>query len=150
VVKRGSGGERLTSVPLPVLIFSLLAPAFGPYTVRYDVHRFLDCNAAALYAAAHPTVGRYESRVAARFEHAWVAPVAPGSFRAQAHIKYALENSQLKLPQWSWSRMTAAQRRAYADFVANLKDHELGHRAIAQAAARERVGSITVLARSTG
>lgn len=130
------------------LIVALLAVASQPYAVRYDVHRFADCNAAALYAAANPTIGRYEYRLAAHLVSAQITSVAPGSFRGQARIAYGLADSQLLLPRWSWPGRTAAHRSAYDDFVAKLTAHEFGHRAIAERAAQNRAGSITVLVRS--
>jgi hypothetical protein len=131
-----------------VLIIACLAATSQPNATRYDVHHFTDCNAASLYAAAHPTVARYAYRVGAHLLRARIAPVRSGGYRAQAQIAFDLEDSQLRLPQWSWPGRSAAQRRAYDVFFVSLRAHELGHRAIAQSATQGHTLALTVVARS--
>jgi len=132
------------------LTFWLLAAAAQTYAVHYDVHRFANCPAASLYALANPVVGRYQYRLAGHLVDARVERIGQSSFRGEAAVRFFFEprDSALVLPSWSWPAMTDLERRAFNDFIARLRVHELGHRTIAERAVQNRSGSITVLAKS--
>ena len=123
--------------------------ATGPhfYRVRWERQRFPDCNGALLYAAEHPTVGSYQYRLRGRLATATVTRVAGLGFRGAARIAYSLDpaSTVMVLPRWSWRNMTQEQYRALADFVTELRNHELGHRDIAERALA-RSSSVAVIA----
>ena len=123
------------------------APQFA---VRYESARFRDCSAAAAFAVTHPTVGRYEYQITAHFEHATVTHSPALGYRGTARIYYALRSRStvMVLPRWSWPNMTSGQRGAFAQFLAALRNHELGHAEIAQRGIAGRESSITVVAAS--
>ena len=131
---------------MPVLILTLAAS--GPETTRYDVRHFSDCRTASIYAASHPTVGRYLYHVTAKLMGARTASAGNGRFQGRGTAVLALGASQLQLPRWTWPQSSAAQRAAYDSFAAALRVHEVGHRTIARAAIQNQVLALTVLARS--
>ena len=129
------------------LLIACLAAAPREYAVRWQPQRFADCNAAYLYAADHPTVGRYTYRLSAQFVHTTIAR-APGlGYRGTAHIRYALvpRDSAMELPLWSWPNVTGEQRKRLRAFVWALTNHELGHKEIAERALRDRGSTLTVV-----
>ncbi len=136
-----------------VLLGFLLLGAISPqFAVRYEPARFRDCNAAAAYVVTHPTVGRYDYQITARFEHATVThtpALAPGySGNAQIHFALTPRSTVMVLPRWSWPNMTRAQREVLAEFLDALRNHELGHAEIAQRGIAGRESNITVVASS--
>lgn len=94
-------------------------------------------------------MGRYQYRLRARLQHGMIAAVRGLGYRASGRVRYSFDPaiSVMELPRWTWPGMTAAQRSALLDFVAALRNHEEGHRDIAQRALR-RTSEISVFAPS--
>lgn len=134
------------------LFFALLllaATVRDPYRVSWQTHRFADCNAAALFALEHPTVGEYRYRLRGTLDRVTVAAAPSLGFRGTARISYSFNpaDSVMSLPRWTWPNVTAAQNGAMRDFLDALRNHEMGHREIAERALRQQ-STITVIART--
>jgi len=137
--------RRFWAMLMLCLCLPLAATVRGDQT-RYDVRHFADCKAAAAYSAAHPTLGRYTYRLAAKLLHAHIFAAGHGTFQGRAQAVIFLAGSQLEIPRWSWPGMTAAQRAAYNDFVTHVREHEIGHDMIARNGIAGRPFDLTVLA----
>lgn len=130
-----------------LLCIVLLAGAPVPYRVKWQPRQFADCNSALFYAADHPTVGLYQYRLRGSLDRASIVRVPSLGYRGVARITYGLDPrySVMYLPRWTWPNMTQVQRDALRDFLAALRNHEEGHREIAERALA-RTSSVTVIA----
>lgn len=131
-----------------LLVLWIVSTAVAPHSVRvrWQQQRFADCNGALLRAAEHPTVGWYQYRLRGRLTGATVMRVPHLGYRGVSRITYSLDpaSTVMILPRWTWGNMTQAQNRALADFVSALRNHELGHRDIAERAL-SRSSSVSVI-----
>lgn len=125
------------------------ASARDPYRIEWQPHRFADCNTASLFAVEHPTVGEYRYRLRGTLSRVSVEAVPSLGFRGTALISYTLKagDSVMLLPRWTWPDMTAAQNGVLRDFLDALRNHELGHREIAERVLQQQ-STITVIGRS--
>jgi|GEM_PF-4066288 len=132
------------------LAVALLGTTPQAYSVRYDMRRFHDCNAAAFYAADHPLVGLYRYRFQARFVNTTITHDPSLGYRGIGHIVYSLAPGQstMILPRWSWPNMSGSQRKMLGDFADALRNHEIGHVEIALAGIAGRASAVTVLGKS--
>lgn len=137
-----------------VALFALLClgAASQDFSVRYEPRHFSDCRAAALYAAEHPLAGSYQYRLSGTLTGASMDHVPRLGWRATARVAYSFvrSDSVMRLPQWTWPRMTSAERAYLRDFNTAIKNHELGHRIIALRALGGAPSEITVIGGSPG